>query len=158
VAQNNGKRTPPGLSHLFDCTLQGDSPQLIHTPYGTRTTVALTGGSVTGPALDGKILPGGGDWRIQGGDDLARVDVRLTIASDAGELVHCESGGVIDMPEDAYERLQAGRRIPSDEIYFRITPRFETGAPSLAWLNRIAAVGVGSLLPRGAEIEVYQVL
>jgi hypothetical protein len=121
-------------------------------------SVVVTGGRVEGPALTGRILPGGGDWRLHGAGDLARVDVRMSMATDSGELVLCEAGGVIDMPDDAFSRLAAGEWLTADEVYFRVTPRFETESPSLAWLNRVAAVGVGALAPTGALFEIFQVL
>jgi hypothetical protein len=130
----------------------------MDTPFGARMSVVVTGGSVEGPALTGRILPGGGDWGLRGTGDLARVEMRMTMATDNGELVLCDAGGVIDMPDDAFERLHAGERLTADEVYFRVTPRFETGAPSLAWLNRVAAIGVGSLAPTGALLQIFQVL
>jgi hypothetical protein len=131
---------------------------MLETPFGTRMNVVVTGGSVEGPALTGRILPGGGDWGLRGTGDLARVDMRMTMATDNREIVLCEAGGVIDMPDDAFERLEAGARLSADEVYFRVTPRFETGAPSLTWLNRVAAVGVGSLAPTGVLFQIFQVL
>jgi hypothetical protein len=35
--------------------------------------------------------------------------------------------------------------------------RFETGAPDLAWMNRVLAVGVGQRPPSGPTYDVYAV-
>jgi hypothetical protein len=158
LAPDVERRSPPGLNYLFDCDVRTERPLLMDTPFGSRMSVVVTGGSVDGPALTGRILPGGGDWGLRGTSDLARVEMRMTMATDNGELVLCDATGVIDMPDDAFERLHAGERLTADEVYFRVTPSFETGAPSLAWLNRVAAIGVGALAPTGALFQIFQVL
>jgi hypothetical protein len=152
------RRSPPGLSHLLDLELDTEPARLSQTPVGARLAVVLTGGLAHGPALEGRVLPGGGDWRIEGTGDSARLDVELTIATADGDLVLCEASGVIDVPDDAHDRLRAGAALAADELYLRVTTRFETGAGELAWLGRIVAVGVGSLTPTGAHFEVFQVL
>ena len=44
-------------------------------------------------------------------------------------------------------------------MYFRTTPRFETGAEQYRWLNRILAVGVGWIdKPGTVSYKVYAVL
>lgn len=65
------------------------------------------------------------DWLTLSPDGTARADVRLTLESEHGELVFVEYTGV----------LQAESGIA------HTCPRFTTGAPRLAWLNRIQAVG-----------------
>ena len=37
---------------------------LGRTPYGERRFVGITGGTVKGAKLNGRILPGGADWQI----------------------------------------------------------------------------------------------
>jgi len=41
--------------------------------------------------------------------------------------------------------------------YFRTTPRFETAAPTYAFLNRVLAVGTGELRPEG-PVHVFEEL
>jgi hypothetical protein len=45
------------------CTLAGIQ-KLGNTPYGERRIIDILGGTVEGPKLKGKILPGGADWQI----------------------------------------------------------------------------------------------
>ena len=35
---------------------------LGRTPYGERRVIGILGGSVRGPKLNGRIVPGGADW------------------------------------------------------------------------------------------------
>ena len=44
------------------------------------------------------------------------------------------------------------------ELYFRIAPRFETGAEKYDWLNRIVCIGAGHRLPTGPVYTIYQIL
>jgi len=96
-------------------------------PHGTRVTFPITGGSFEGDRLRGKVLPGGGDWVIKRADGVLELDLRLTLETDDGALIHMTFTGVRD---DANH-------------YFRTLPRFETAAPKYAFLNRLLAVGVG---------------
>ena len=156
MAPDLERTSPPGLNYLFDCDVRTERPHLMDTPFGTRMNVAVTGGSVDGPALTGRIA--GGDWGLYGSRDVARVAWRTTMSTDNGELVLCEATGVIDLPDDGFDRLAAGERLNAAEVYFRVTPSFETGAPSLTWLNRVAAIGVGALSPTGVLFQIFQVL
>ena len=49
------------------------------TPYGERRLIDITGGRVTGPKLNGRILPGGADWQIIRSDGAA--DIRRATSS-----------------------------------------------------------------------------
>ena len=65
------------------------------------------------------------DWLTLSPDGTASADVRLTLESASGELVFVE---------------YTGRLHPESGVAYTC-PRFTTGAPGLAWLNRVQAVG-----------------
>jgi hypothetical protein len=46
---------------------------LDRTPYGERRIIDITGGTVRGPKLSGRILPGGADWQIVRSDGAADI-------------------------------------------------------------------------------------
>jgi hypothetical protein len=54
---------------------------LGRTPYGERRMVAITGGTVRGPKLSGRILPGGADWQLIRSDGVADISARYTFWS-----------------------------------------------------------------------------
>jgi len=55
----------PKLEHLFDMHADLEAPQVLAgTPDGMRQIFIVKGGSVDGPRIKGRILPGGGDWAI----------------------------------------------------------------------------------------------
>ena len=67
------------LTYRLDATLAPPS-DLGDTARGRRRIVALTGGTFTGPELNGTLLPGASaDWQIVLGDATALGDIRYTL-------------------------------------------------------------------------------
>jgi hypothetical protein len=99
-------------------------------PHGTRVTFPIAGGSFDGGRLRGKVLPGGDDWTVKRPDGVIELDLRITLETDDGALVHMTFAGIRD---------DGARGAP----YFRTLPRFETAEPKYAFLNRLLAVGTG---------------
>jgi len=100
--------------------------EICLTPNGQLTIFPVTGGSFEGERLRGIVL-GGADWVTAAVDGTFELDLRLTLETDDGALIHMTFTGVRD---------DANR-------YFRTLPRFETAAPKYAFLNRLLAVGIG---------------
>jgi hypothetical protein len=146
------------VEHLFDMHVNLQPAQSIPTPVGARLTFITTGGVIEGPKLRGELLPGGGDWLIAGSDGIGRVDVRATLRTHDGALVHYESRGVIKIPADGMQRLAAGEVLGFEETYIRTTPKFETSDERYAWLSQIVAVGYNILSPNHIDYRIYHVL
>jgi hypothetical protein len=146
------------VEHLFDMHVNLQPAQPIPTPVGTRMTFITTGGVVDGPNLRGELLPGGGDWLIVGSDGTGRVDVRATLRTHDGALIHYESRGIVKIPADGVQRLAAGEVIGFAESYVRTTPKFETSDERYAWLSEVVAVGYNILSPNHIDYRIYRVL
>jgi hypothetical protein len=146
------------VAHLFDMQVDLQPAQPISTPLGTRLTFVVNGGTITGPALTGEVLPGGGDWLLVGADGVGRVDVRVTLRSHDDVLVHFESAGIIKVPADGLQRLAAGQALPFGETYVRTTPRLATSDERYARLGEIVTVAYNVLAPNRVDYRVYQVL
>ncbi len=144
--------------HLFDMAVDVEPAQAIPTPVGARMTFIAKGGTVDGPRIKGELLPGGGDWLLVGSDGVGRVDVRATIRTGDGALIHYSAGGVISIPDDGLERLAAGERLPFEETYLRTTPRFETSDERYSWLTGLVAVGHNQLSQDHIDYRIYRVL
>jgi hypothetical protein len=112
------------------------------TPDGTLTIFPVVGGSFEGERLRGKVLAGGGDWVSVRGDGTFTLDLRVTLETDDGGLIHMTFTGVRD---DAHH-------------YFRTAPRFETAAPKYAFLNRLLAVGIGEIRSEGPVHIIEEIL
>ena len=80
------------------------------------------------------------------------------IKTDDDALVHMTGLGVIMLPPDGLDRLAAGERLPLEETYVRITPRFETSDERYAWLSEVVAVSHNQLSQEHIDYRVYQVL
>jgi hypothetical protein len=112
------------------------------TSQGKLVIFPITGGSFEGERLRGKVLAGGGDWVTAHSDGSFSLDLRVTLETDEGSLIHMTFTGVRD---DAHH-------------YFRTAPRFETAAPKYAFLNRLLAVGVGEIRGEGPVHVIEEVL
>ena len=44
-----------------------------------RRIIPVTGGTFEGPAIHGKVLPGGADWQMITPDGIALIDARYTL-------------------------------------------------------------------------------
>jgi glucuronate isomerase len=112
------------------------------TPEGTLTIFPVTGGSFEGERLRGKVLAGGGDWVTRRSNGMMTLDLRVTLETDDGSLIHMTFTGIRD---DA-------------NGYFRTVPRFETAAPRYAFLNRLLAVGTAEIRPEGPVHLIEEIL
>lgn len=146
------------VEHLFDLSIDLELGQVISTALGTRLTFVVKGGRFTGPRLRGEMLPGGGDWVSVGADGTSRMDVRATLRTDDGVLIHYESHGVLKFPADGRQRLAKGERLSFDESYVRPTPRFETSDERYAWLCGIVTVGYGEYGTGRIDHRMFRIL
>jgi hypothetical protein len=114
-------------------------------PLGTRVTFPIVGGSFEGDRLRGKVLPGGDDWTVKRLDGVIELDLRVTLETDDGALIHMTFEGIRD---------DGAPGAP----YFRTLPRFETAAAKYSFLNRLLAVGTGEIRPDGPVHVIEELL
>lgn len=151
---------PLVTEHLFTMDLTVGTPQMVGKgPDGhDLRIVAVTGGTVTGPGLQGEVLGGtAADWLRVETDGTAHIDVRLTIKATSGSLVYVQYAGIRTGKPEVLARLNGGESVDPSEYYFRMALRFQTGAADLAWMNRVIGIGVGQRPPSGPRYDVYVV-
>src|SRR4051812_3925310 len=136
----------------------GGIQMLGGTPYGERRIINILDGTVEGPRLNGKILPGGADWQVVRSDGVVHLHARYTIETDSGGLILVDSEGYRHGPPEVMERLARDETVDPSQYYFRSFMRFETSDPAAAWLNRIMAIGRGSRENRAVKLDVHEVL
>jgi hypothetical protein len=127
-------------------------------PHGTRATAPILSGHFEGPKLRGKVLAGGGDWTLLRGDGVLELDLRLTLETDDGALIHMASFGIRHGPPDVIAALGRGESIDPAKYYFRTLPRFETAHPKYAFVNRLVAVASGDRRADGPIYTIDEVL
>ncbi|WP_439595734.1 DUF3237 domain-containing protein [Falsiroseomonas sp.] len=153
------ERMPLNTDFLFRMELTVEAPQVIGAgPIGERRVAQITGGRFFGPGLAGKVLPGGQDWLVTQSDGGTRLDVRVVLAADDGQIIGATYQGIRHAPPEIAARLAAGEDLPPGSYYMRVAMRFETGPGPHEWLNRVLAVGVGHRPASGPVYDVYAVL
>ena len=114
-------------------------------PHGTRLTFPIIGGSFDGDRLRGKVLPGGDDWVVKRADGVLELDLRITLETEDGALIHMTFEGIRD---------DAAPGAP----YVRTLPRFETADAKYFFLNRLLAVGTGEIGANGPVHVIEEIL
>ena len=130
-----------------------DTRHFGETPYGERRVVDIVGGRVDGPRLKGRILPGA-DWQIVRPDGVTDLQARYAIET----RILVTSDGLRHGPHDVIAALARGEEVDPARYYFRTLMRFETADPTLAWLNRILALGTGAREKLAVRLDVYEVV
>jgi hypothetical protein len=126
----------------YEATLS--EPEIIGpVAEGMRANFYVTGGTLRGPRLNGKLRPVGADWLTVRTDGVAVLDVRATFETDDGALIYVSYGGMIDMGPDGYRNFIDGNPPPPEGVDIRMTPKFQTSHPDYLWLNRAVCVGIG---------------
>jgi Protein of unknown function (DUF3237) len=134
-------------------------PQKIGAvPHGARVTAPIASGHFEGPRLRGRVLPGGGDWTLLRGDGVLELDLRVTLETDDGALIHMTSFGLRHGPPDVLAALARGETLDPSSYYFRTALRFATGQPKYAFLNRLVAVSRGDRRPEGPIYTIDEIL
>jgi len=142
------------------CTLEveaGPARSLGMGRFGQRRIIPIAGGRVSGPRLNGKILPGGADWLTVNHDGVSLMDARYTLEADDGAIIEIIDQGFRHGPEAVISGLLAGADVPPESYYMRSSIRLETGADAHAYINRMVFVGSGAKTPQGVQIDIYSV-
>src|SRR6266404_2837263 len=126
-------------------------------PHGTRVTAPIASGNFEGPRLRGRVLPGGGDWTLLRADGVLELDLRVTLETDDGALIHMASFGLRHGPPEVIAMIARGESVDPSKYYFRTTPRFETSHPKYAFLNRLLAVSSGDRRPAGPIYTIDEI-
>lgn len=137
---------------LFELEAELHPPQLVGViPTGTRIIFPAKAGIIKGQKLNGKILPGGGDWGLVVDSNTFKLDVRVAVETDDGAIIYITYFGYVHTDAKKFAKILEGKwnELAPSDYYFRTTPIFETGSPKYAWLNHTIAVGVGSFVASG---------
>lgn len=134
-------------------------PEVIgEVPEGIRVNFYLTGGSVSGERLAGRVEAAGADWLLIRRDGIGVVDVRATLTTADGAAVYTHYTGILDAGEDGYAAFLEGRLPP--QLPIRTAPRFHTAHAKYRWLNRLQCYSVGTVDLAAARVsyDVYGAL
>ena len=136
-----------GLNYELLCELTStlDKPfQIGKTPFGERIIYPVSGGTFEGPKIKGKILANGGDWVLRLSSTTSKLDVRVVLETEDGDLIYTYYEGFIHMNSDG-------------TYYFRTNPVFQTSSTKYSWLNHTIAIGVGKMIKGGVSYRIYAI-
>ena len=141
------------LEHLCEVEAYVTAPIAVGpSSWGIRLVLPVVSGTAKGAKLNGKVVGPAGDWGLIRTDNCFELDVRAVIETDDGAFVYAYYRGVVDMTQDQVEQFLAGN-VPEGLVLY-VTPRFETSHEKYQWLNRIQAVGRGTVEPAGDKVRV----
>lgn len=114
---------------------------------GEITVGPITGGSFSGPGLEGIVLPGGADWsrRSEGHNNL---DVRITLQTEDDEILYLNYHGILAGNPFAEEGAD----------YWTVAISIGTSSEQLDELNHIVAIGKGQFIDGQVVYDIYKIL
>lgn len=153
----NSPAAPP-LNFFADLSVDVGKPlEVGDSGEGLRRLVPITGGRAQGQDWRARVLPGGTDFQLVTATGTARLDARYLLETDAGELIYVQNHAIRSGPPELMARLLRGEPVDPALVYFRCSPRFETAAPALRWINERLFVGTGARLPEQVLMRFYEV-
>ena len=155
----------PALEHIADLTVQVAAPieagQIVGlNSRGRRRIIPIAGGTLSGPRLQGRVLPGGADFQLVVSATTADLDARYLLALGApheGEHIFVQNRALRRGSADDIAKLVRGEPVDPAAIYFRCVPTFEVSSPALAWLTESLFVGTGARYPDRVEMSFFRV-
>jgi hypothetical protein len=148
----------PALSFVAEIRVEVGQPITIgETGAGLRRVVPILGGTVEGPRLSGRVVPGGADFQILRADGVMELEAKYVLEAAEGALIYVVNRGLRHGPADAVEKLMRGEFVDSKIIYFRAAPTFETAAPEYKWMMRSLFVCTGTRLPAQVLLRLYEI-
>jgi hypothetical protein len=120
----------PHLEFAFEeIVYLGQAIPVGETPLGKRNIIPITGGTFSGPGIEGTIIAGGWDWQLTRSDGCTEIKADYMIKTNDDVVINVINVGALCPPE-------AGRMTPA-----RTQPRFEAPKGKYDWLNRSAFIG-----------------
>lgn len=125
------------LEHVFDIEVLFGADRTIFGPLpggGAQGYTPAIGGTISGPKLAGKVVPGSGaDFALVRDDGTIELEAHYLLQADDGTLIYIRNRGYLVV-------AAAGAPQPS---YFRLTPWFRVPQGPHDWLSRTVIVGGG---------------
>jgi hypothetical protein len=140
---------PPRLEFAFEeIVTLGQAIPVGDTPRGRRNIVPITGGTFSGPGIEGTVIGGGWDWQLTRSDGCTEIEADYMIRTDDGVVINVVNVGALCPP---------GANSPGPP---KTQPRFEAPTGKYEWLNRSAFIGTLELAPDAGvpavRIRIYK--
>lgn len=151
----------PGLEFAFRMRLEfGTEARLRFEPAlmsVTRGFVAVLGGTIDGPRLQGRVVSrSGGDWPRLWSSGLVEFEAHYVLEADDGTPIYIHNRGIAWQQPETMAALERGEK-PDVPPYCRVTPRFETPGGPHAWMNHTLFIGTGERRGDHSIFDYYAV-
>jgi hypothetical protein len=135
----------PKLEFVFEESVTlGGNTTAGETPFGGRNFITITGGTVTGPKLKGKVVPGGWDWQLHLPNGCGTLSADYFLQAEDGTMINVLNKAMF---------CPGG---PAGKPLFT-RPVFEAPKGAYEWLNSGVFVGTLEVGGGGVRIRFYQV-
>lgn len=155
---NAGPPDAPTLDFLATISVQvGEPIELGMTEDGPRRIIPITGGTVTGPSLRGRVLPAGADYQLLKSPRVTELVAKYAIETDEGDHVYIDNFGLRTGDSEDIARLVRGEEVDPQRIYFRCNPRMQASGSRWSWLSQRILIAAGRRFPDEVRLDVYVV-
>ena len=143
----SNRAAPPGLEYVFTIKCELDlvaKRRFGPLPDGATTTgfTPISGGTIEGPRLNGRVLPySGADYPLTWPDGTMFFRAHYMLEATDGTVIGMKNRGVMTGPKDVLDKLARRELVSSDRYYQRLAPEFEVAAGPHDWLMRSIIVG-----------------
>lgn len=115
----------PSLRFVFEERVDLEPAEAAgQNPRGAGNRIGITGGTITGPMLQGKVLPGGADWQLIRADGCSEIVADYFIRAEDKTLIHVRNVGL------------GCAATANRGAYARATPVFTAPIGKHDWLNK----------------------
>jgi Protein of unknown function (DUF3237) len=157
----NANVIAPPLDAEFAFLLQvavGEPVVVGNTSHGLRRMVPVTGGTIEGPKITGRVLAGGADWQFLRPDGVLQLQANYLLQTRDGVAIMVTNRGLRHASDAVMRKLARGEPVAPHRYYFRTIADFEAPTDSrYAWLNRTVFVGVGQRAPAAVTVRIYRI-
>jgi Protein of unknown function (DUF3237) len=142
VQEAGGAHSTIPVEFLFTVHFELTKPVVMSgAPDGGRLFIGVLDGTVTGPRVNGRLMPFvGTSWITLRENSFADVESTAVITTDDHATIAMRSTGIAYNGPNPYRRLSV---------------RFESGRDDYRWLNNVQAVGRGVPGRDEATWDVY---
>lgn len=148
----------PALEFAFTIrAVIGDVLRAGPGAFGERQHIAIAGGTVEGPLLQGTILPGGSDWALTRFDGHSIIDAHYTVRASDGTLIYVHNRGLRVCNAEVLDRMRRGESVAPEDVYFRTSPVFDAPDGAHRWLADRLFVATLARRADGVEVNVFVV-
>ena len=150
---------PISTTFVLEIRVQLSAPESMGATFdGTRIVFPIVGGTFSGPALKGKVIPGGGDFFVERPDGTGMVDALYRLRTDDGVQIIIHTKGLFIPTPEGRRKEKAGERLTPADQYCRTVPEFIAPTGRYDWLTRSIFVGtIGDGGKNEVIIRIYRV-